>query len=162
MYSNSIVKILCQAKQEMHIVGTLRTGYPLVQASSQDNDSCLPAGGSSRATTCPRSSGSHLPAQGSSGAAMCPHGSGSHLPARGSSGAATCHLGSSTHLPAQGSSGVATCLEDGLYRLQTNKQIFPGDPAIIISIGARVRISSKTLRDKGCSVRSQDMQQAAH
>jgi hypothetical protein len=42
-------------------VGTLRTGYPRVQASSQDNGSRLPARGSSRAATCPRGSGSCLP-----------------------------------------------------------------------------------------------------
>jgi hypothetical protein len=39
-------------------VGTLRTGYPCVQASSQDNGSYLPAEGSSEAATCPRGSGS--------------------------------------------------------------------------------------------------------
>jgi hypothetical protein len=43
-----------------------------------------------------------------------------------------------------------------------NKQISPNDPAIMISIGARARISSKSLRDKGCFARSQDVQQAAH
>jgi hypothetical protein len=87
---------------ERATVSTLRTGYPHVQASSQDN-------------------GSHLLAEGSSEAAMCPCGSGSnpwlgaapgppHAPAtRGSSGATTCHLISSTHLLAQSSSGAATC-----------------------------------------------------
>jgi hypothetical protein len=70
-------------------VGTLRTGYPHVQASSQDNSSFLPTGGSSEA-------------------AMCPHGSASRLSGWGSSGAAMCHLGSSSHLLAQGSSGAAT------------------------------------------------------
>jgi hypothetical protein len=39
-------------------VGTLRTGYPRVRASSQDNGSRLPAEGSSDATTCPHGSGS--------------------------------------------------------------------------------------------------------
>jgi hypothetical protein len=110
---------------------------------------------------CPRSSGSRLPARGSSGAATYPHGSGSRLPAQGSSRAATYLLGSSTHLLAQDSSGAATCPKDGLCRLQANKQISPGDLAIMISIGARVCISSKTLCDKGCA-RSQGMQQAAH
>jgi hypothetical protein len=46
--------------------------------------------------------------------------------------------------------------------LQAIKQISPGDPAIMISIGARAHVSSKALRDKGCSVRLQDVQQAAH
>jgi hypothetical protein len=124
-------------------VGTLRTGYPHVQAPSQDN-------------------GSHLPARGSSKPIMCPHGSGSRLPAQGSSGAVTYHLGSSTHLLAQGSFKVATCLEDGLSRLQANKHISPGDPAIMISIGVRAHVSSKTLGDKGCSARSQGVQQVAH
>jgi hypothetical protein len=32
----------------------------------------------------------------------------------------------------------------------------------MISIGACARVSSKSLRDKGCSARSQDMQQTAH
>jgi hypothetical protein len=84
-------------------VGTLRTRYPRVQASSQDNGSGsrLPAGGSSEATTCPRSSGSCPSAWGSSGAATCPCDSGSHLPARGSSGPTVCHPGPSTHLLAQ-------------------------------------------------------------
>jgi hypothetical protein len=43
-------------------VGTLRTGYPRVQASSQDNgsSSCLPERGNSGAVTCPRGSGSQL------------------------------------------------------------------------------------------------------
>jgi hypothetical protein len=99
-------------------IDTLRTGYPCVQASSQDNGSgsCFPAGGSSGAATCPRGFGSHLPGRGSSRAATCPRGSGSCLSARGSSEAAACHLGSSTHLQALGSSGAATCPEDGLYR----------------------------------------------
>jgi hypothetical protein len=80
------------------------------------------------------------------------------LSAQGSSEAATCHLGSSTHLLAQGSSGAATCLEDELCRLQANKQISSGDPAIMISIGARAHICSKTLCDKGCFTRSQGVQ----
>jgi hypothetical protein len=100
---------------------------------------------------CPRGSGSRLLAWGSSGASTYPHGSGSRLPARGSSGATTYHLSSSTHLLAQGNSGAATSPEDGLCRLQANKQISPGDPAIMISIGACVHISFKTLHDKGCS-----------
>jgi hypothetical protein len=72
------------------------------------------------------------------------------------------HLGSSTHHLAHGSSGATTCPEDGFYRPQANKQIPPGDQAIMISIGVRTRVSSKTLRDKGCSTRSQGVQHAAH
>jgi hypothetical protein len=105
-------------------VGTLRTGYPCVQASSQDN--------------------------------------GSRLLARGSSGATTCHLGSSTHLLTQDNSGAATCSEDGLCRLQVIKQISHGDPAIMISIGSRARVSSKALHDKGCSALSQGVHQMTH
>jgi hypothetical protein len=41
-------------------VGTLRTGYPHVQASSKDNSSCLPTRGSFGAATCLRGSGSRL------------------------------------------------------------------------------------------------------
>jgi hypothetical protein len=120
-------------------VGTLRTGYPCVQASSQDNDSRLLAGGSSGAATCPCGSDFRLPARDSSEAATCPPGSGSRFPARGSSVAATWHLGSSTHHLAHGSSGAATCPEDGFCRPQANKQIPPGDQAIMISIGARTQ-----------------------
>jgi hypothetical protein len=146
------------------IVGTLRTGYPHVQASSQDNSSRshLPAGGSSGTTTCPHGSGSHLPARGSSGAPTHLHGSGGRPPARGSSGATACHLGSSTHLLAQGSSRATTCPKERLCKLQAIKQISPGDPAIMISIEACACISSKALHDKGCSTRSQGVQQVAH
>jgi hypothetical protein len=73
-----------------------------------------------------------------------------------------CCLGSSTHLLAQDSSGAALCPEDRFCRLQANKQISPGDPAIMISIGECARVSSKTLRDKGCPAHSQGVQQAAH
>jgi hypothetical protein len=103
---------------------------PHIQASSQDN-------------------GSRLSAQESSGAATCPRGSGSRLPTRWSSRAATWHLDSSTHHLAHGSSGVATCPKDEFCKPQANKQIPPDDQAIMISIGARTRVSFKTLRDKG-------------
>jgi hypothetical protein len=132
-----------QGQQMFAAVGTLRTGHPRVQALSQDNGSCLPT-------------------RGSSGAATYPRGSGSRLPARCSSGATTCHLGSSSHLLAQGSSGDALCPKDGFCRLQANKHISYSDPAIMITIGARARVSSKTLCDKGCSARSQGVQQATH
>jgi hypothetical protein len=131
----------------------------------------LPARGSSRTATCPHDSGSRLPARGSSGAATYPHGSGavtcprgssSRLLAGGSSRAATCHMGSSTHLLTQGSSRAVTCPEDRLCRLQAIKQISPGDLTIMIFIGARARISSKALRDKGYSACLQDVQQVAH
>jgi hypothetical protein len=59
-------------------------------------------------------------------------------------------LGSSTRLLAQGSSGAATCPVDGLYKLQAIKQIFPSDPAIMIFIEARERVSAKALHNKGC------------
>jgi hypothetical protein len=142
-------------------IGTLRTGYPPC-TSIKSRQWLLPTGGSFGAVTYLHGSGSRLSARGSSGAAMCPRGTGSRLPPRGSSGAAMCHLGSSTHLLTQGSSGATTCPEDGLCRLQANKQISPGDPTIMISIGACARVSSKTLRDKGCSARSQGVQQATH
>jgi hypothetical protein len=93
---------------------------------------------------------------------MCPHGSSSRFPAQDGSGAATRHLGSSTHLLAQGSSEAATCPKDGLYKLQAIKQISSDDPATIIFIGARARVSSKALCDKGCSAHSQGVQQVAH
>jgi hypothetical protein len=119
-----------------------------------------PPPGSSGGAACPHGSGSRLPAQGSSEAAMCRLGSGSRLPAQGSFGAAMCYMGSSTRLKAQGSSGANTCPIDGLYKLEAIKQIFPGDLAIMIFIGACARVSTKALRDKGCSTRLQVMQQA--
>jgi hypothetical protein len=81
---------------------------------------------------------------------------------QGSSGAVMCCLGFRTRLLAQGSSGAATCPVNGLYKLHAIKQNFPGDPAIMIFIRTRVRVSVKALRDKGCSARLQDMQQAVH
>jgi hypothetical protein len=54
------------------------------------------------------------------------------------------------------------CPDDGLYRLQAIKQISSGDPAIMISIRVRARVSSKALCDKACSARSQGVQQTAH
>jgi hypothetical protein len=54
------------------------------------------------------------------------------------------------------------CFEYGLCRLQAIKQISRDDPAIMISIRARARLSYKALCDKGCSAWSQGMQQAAH
>jgi hypothetical protein len=54
------------------------------------------------------------------------------------------------------------CPVGGLYRLQAIKQISPGDSAITIFIRACVRVSSKALRNKGCSARLQGMQLAAH
>jgi hypothetical protein len=71
-------------------------------------------------------------------------------------------LGSSTRLLAQGSSEATTCPVDELYKLQAIKQISPGSPAIMISIRAHACISSKALCDKGCSARSQGMQQVTH
>jgi hypothetical protein len=52
--------------------------------------------------------------------------------------------------------------EYGFCRLQANKQISLGDPAIMISIRVHVHVSFKTLRDKGCPARSQGVQQATH
>jgi hypothetical protein len=54
--------------------GTLKNGYPHVQALSQDKRQ-----GSSEAVACPHDSGACLPAQGSFGGAACPRGSGSYL-----------------------------------------------------------------------------------
>jgi hypothetical protein len=78
----------------------------------------------------------------------------SRLPGQGSSGAAMCHLGSNTYLLAQDSSRATTCPEDGLCRLQAIKQISHGDLNIMMSIRACARVSSKALRNKGCSTLS--------
>jgi hypothetical protein len=76
------------------------------------------------------------------------------LPVRGSIEAATCPHGSSKLWGRH--------VSPGLCGLEANKQISSGDPAIMISIGAGTPVSSKALRDKGCSTHSQGMQQAAH
>jgi hypothetical protein len=47
---------------------------------------------------------------------------------------------------------------DRLYKLQAIKQIFFDDPAIMIFIEARECVSTKALRDKGCSTHLQGMQ----
>jgi hypothetical protein len=97
-------------------VGTLRTGYPRVQASSQDNGSRLPAEGSSEASMCPRGSGSRSWL----GAAPRPP----RAPAaRRSTEAVTCHVGFSTHLLAQGNSGAATCHLGSVGCKQINKYL---------------------------------------
>jgi hypothetical protein len=96
------------------------------------------------------------------------------LPARGSSGAATCHL-SSTHLLAQGSTRATMChlgcKQINKYPLPTRSSCSPSgrvhpylprSPTIMISIEAGTPISSKALCDKGCSARSQGVQQVTH
>jgi hypothetical protein len=128
-------------------VGTLRTGYPRIQALSQDNGSRLPTKGSSEATMCPRGSGSRSRLGAAPGLPCAPA-------AGDSTGVATCPRGS-RHL-------WGRHVSPGLYGLQANKQISPGDPTIMISIGAGTRISSNALRYKGCSARSQGVQQVAH
>jgi hypothetical protein len=82
------------------------------------------------------------------------------LLARDSSGAATCSRGSGS--PSRLGAAPAPPCVPGLCGLQASKQISSGDPTIMISIGAGVPVSSKALRDKGYSARSQGMQQAAH
>jgi hypothetical protein len=131
---------------------------PRIQASCQDNGSSLPAGGSSEAAMCLRGSGSRsqlgvasgLPraptARGSSRAAMCPRSSGQLRGHQMSLGHQHSHSGVEQLWSCHAS--------PGLCGLQANKQISPDDPAIMISIGACTRISSKALRDTGCSTRS--------
>jgi hypothetical protein len=90
----------------------------------------------------------------STGAAMCPRSSGQ---LRG------CHVLLGLQHPPSGAGQLQSChVSAGLCGLQANKQISHVDPAIMISIGAGTCISSKALRDKGCSARSQGVQQAAH
>jgi hypothetical protein len=93
-------------------IGTLRTEYPRKQASSQDNGFCLPVGGSSKATMCPRGSGSRSRLRVAPGPPRAPWLRAApeppHAPAaRGSSGATTCHFSASTHILAQSSSRAA-------------------------------------------------------
>jgi hypothetical protein len=158
------------------VVGTLRTGYPSVQA--QDNGSRLPAEGSSEADTCPHGSGSRsrlgaaprtpcvLAAQAptpSSGQLRGRHVSprlGLPFMAQGSSGDAMCPRGLGS--PSQLGVALGPPRVPGLCGLHASKQISSDDPTIMISIGAGAPVSSKALRDKGCSASSQGMQQAAH
>jgi hypothetical protein len=129
-----------------------------MQASRQDNDSRLSAGGSSEDVMCPRGSGSrsrlgaapgppHFPvARGSTGAATC---------LRGSGQLQGCHMPLGRQHPTSGAEQLRSCqASPGLCGLHANKQIFPGDPTIMMSIGACTRISFNALRDKGCSARS--------
>jgi hypothetical protein len=127
-------------------VGTLRTGYPTYKHQVKTMSPASRLGVAPGLPYVPTA-----PARDSFGAVTCPYGSSSRLSARGSSGTATWHLGSSTHHLAHGSSRAATCSEDGFYRLQADKQISPSDRAIMISIRALTRVSSKTLRNKSCS-----------
>jgi hypothetical protein len=95
-----------------------------------------------------------LPTRGSTGAATCPRGSGQ---LRGH------HMSLGLQHPPSGVEQLWSChASPGLCGLQANKQISPDDPAIMIFIGACTCISSKALRDKGCSTRSQGVQQMAH
>jgi hypothetical protein len=97
-----------------------------------------------------------LPAWGSSGTATCPHGSGSRPRLEAALEASRVPT---AWAPAPGSGPPRV---PGLCGLLTSKQISSGGPAIMISIGAGAPVSSKVLRDKGCSARSQGMQQATH
>jgi hypothetical protein len=107
----------------------------------------LPTRGCSRAATC-------LAAWDSTGAATCPRGSG-QLQGR--------HVSLRLQHPPSDAGQLRSChVSHRLCGLQANKQISPGDPAIMISIGAGTPISFKALRDKGCSARSQGVQQVAH
>jgi hypothetical protein len=143
-------------------VGTLWIEYPRVQLSSQDNGSRPPAGGSFGGATCPRDSGSHLLARDSSGAATCPvalapaswPGAAPGPPHGTWAPAPTIWLMTALKLP--------RVLRTGSAGRKANKQIPHGDQAIMISIGVRTRVSSKMLRDKGYSARSQGVQHAAH
>jgi hypothetical protein len=153
------VVILCDIghhKYKSDCVGTLRIGYPRMQASSQDNSSRLRA-----APRLPRVPAARAPALGS-GQLQGHHVSprlGFPLSARGSRDT-TCPrgLGSPSRLGA--APGPPRVLE--LCGVHASKQISSGDPAIMISIGAGAPVSSKALRNKGCSARSQGMQQTAH
>jgi hypothetical protein len=105
-------------------VGTLNTGYPRVQAPSQDErqdgHACprvpwlrLPPPGSRELQSrhVPRGPGSRLLTLGSSRDATCLMAPAPATRPRGSSGTGMCPLGSSSHLLA------ATCPVDGIYGL---------------------------------------------
>jgi hypothetical protein len=101
-----------------------------------------------------------LPARGSSGATTYPHGLGSRPRLGATPGPPRVPA---ARAPAPGLGQLrGHHVSPGLCGLQAKKQISSDDPAIMISIGAGTLVSSKALRDKGCSARSQGMQQAAH
>jgi hypothetical protein len=122
-------------------VGTIKTGYPRVQALSQDERqdghacTCVPwhrlpppDSGELRSRHVPCGRGSRLLAHGSFGATTCQIGPAPATKPRGSSETATCPLGSTSRFLAQGSSGAATCPVGGLYGLRAikvNKYLLP-------------------------------------
>jgi hypothetical protein len=85
----------------------------------------------------------------STGAATCPCGSG-QLRGR--------HVALGLQHPPSSARQLQSChMSPGFCGLQANKQISPGNPTVMISIGAVTPISSKALRHKGCSTLSQGM-----
>jgi hypothetical protein len=140
-------------------IGTLRAGYPHVQATNQDNGSRLPTEGSSGAVTCPRGSSSRSWL----GATTCPHGSGSRFRLEAAPGPPRVPA---ARAPAPGSGKlwgrhVSPRLRAApgppriprLCKLPVSKQISSGGPTIMISIRAGAPVSSKALRRKACSRR---------
>jgi hypothetical protein len=126
---------------------------PRVQASSQDNGSRLPDEGSSEAATCPHGLGSCSRL----GAAL-----GRHVPPRLRQVRGH-HVSFGLQHPPSGAGQHWSChVSPGLCGLQTNKQISSGNLTIMISIGAGTPVSSKVIRDKGCSAHSQHVQEATH
>jgi hypothetical protein len=89
-------------------VGTLRTGYPRVQASNQDNGSRLPAEGSSEAVTCPRGLGSRSQPGADPGPPRVPAAR-AHAPSSGQLRDRHVSLRLGLPLPARGSSGAVMC-----------------------------------------------------
>jgi hypothetical protein len=89
-------------------IGTLSTGYPHAQASSQDNGTYLPAEGSSKAVTCPHGSGSRSQLEAALGPPRVPM---ARAPTPGSGQLRGHHVSPQLGLPlpAQGSSRAAMC-----------------------------------------------------
>jgi hypothetical protein len=124
-------------------VGTLKTRYPHVQASNQDErqDGCtcphvswlwLPPPRLRGAPEPPRAPWPRLLAQRSSGAATCFMALAPTTRPRGSFGTVTCPLGSSSRLLAQGSSRAATSLVGGLnvtQAIKVNKYLLATRPS---------------------------------
>jgi hypothetical protein len=140
-------------------VGTLRTGYPTYKLQVK---TMTPASWLRAAPRLPRVPAAQAPTP-SSGQLRGRHVSprlGLLFLARGSSGDTTCPRGSGS--PSRPGAAPGPPRVPELYGLQASKQISSDDPTIRISIGAGAPVSFKTLRDKGCSTRSQGMQDAAH
>jgi hypothetical protein len=139
---------------QFNSVDTLKIGYPAYKLQVKTT---TPASRLRTASRLPRVPAARAPTP-SSGQLRGRHVSprlGLPFLARGSSGDATCPRGSGS--PSRLGAALGPPRVSGLCRLQSSKQISSVNPAIMITIEAGAPVSSKALRDKGCSAGSQGM-----